>query len=83
MSKADRAFIFYDPEVIAHKRLEPISKEEVRAAFGEGNLFVFDSSEEMVKALRDMDWHGKNLLLMSSGNFKGLDLKAFAKELLT
>ncbi len=83
MSKADRAFIFYDPEVIAHKRLEPISKEEVKAAFGEGNLFVFDSSEEMLEALRDMDWHGKNLLLMSSGNFKGLDLKAFAKELLT
>jgi hypothetical protein len=30
-----------------------------------------------------LDWKGKNLLMMSSGNFDGLDLKTFSKKLRT
>jgi len=83
MSKADKAFVFYDPEVVSHKRLESISKEDVFNAFGTSNVTVFDQAEEMIAALRKEDWKEKNLLFMSSGNFNGLDLAKLSQELMS
>jgi UDP-N-acetylmuramate: L-alanyl-gamma-D-glutamyl-meso-diaminopimelate ligase len=82
MRDADEAFIYFSPEVVEHKKLDPISAEQVKDAFGTENVTVFTDSEEIVNRLRKMDWTDSNLLLMSSGNFHGLDLNAFAQELI-
>lgn len=81
MERADRAIVYYNPWVIQHKRLEPLSNEMVAKAFG-GNVEVYTDSKEIVAALKSIeDWTGKNLLMMSSGNFDGIDFDAIGREL--
>ncbi len=82
MDKADVAYVYFNPEVIAHKRLQPITVEQVKAAFGKENLEVLTDAAELAAKLKKIDYSGKALLMMSSGNFSGLDIAAFEKELL-
>ena len=82
MGNADRAMIYYDPNVIAHKKLKPISKEEVANAFATSNVEVYTESNSIVSELRKLTWRGRNLLMMSSGNFNGVDFSKLADELL-
>lgn len=81
MAKASEALVYYDPDVVAHKRLEHISKSEVKAAFASDNVTVYDDMDELLTRLRSLTWKDKNLLLMTSGNFKGLDMKSLAAEI--
>ena len=80
MSKSDVAYVYFNPETIKHKRLPEINKEEVKAAFG-GNVEVFTSSEQLISELKKIQYTNSNLLIMTSGNFSGVDLKSFAQEL--
>jgi UDP-N-acetylmuramate: L-alanyl-gamma-D-glutamyl-meso-diaminopimelate ligase len=83
MEEADIAFVYYNPEVIRHKRLKDIQPEQVKAAFGGKNLTVFTNTQTLQKKLRELNYDNSALLLMTSGDFSGLDLIGFAKELLT
>lgn len=82
MEGADEAYVYFSPEVVHHKKLEPISAELVRDSFASSNVRVFTNSNELINHLRKLRWENANLLLMSSGNFDGVDLNAFAKELM-
>jgi UDP-N-acetylmuramate: L-alanyl-gamma-D-glutamyl-meso-diaminopimelate ligase len=80
MAHADKAFVYFSPEVMAHKRLEPFSVQEVADAFGQQGLEVFTDSSALFSALRSADWADKNLLLMTSGNFDGVNIKSFVAD---
>jgi len=90
MAEADIAYVYFNPKVIEHKRLTPITAEEVRAAFGTKNVTVFTESEALQEALRAQITNhqspitnkGIALLMMSSGTFDGINVKEFANELL-
>lgn len=82
MDKADVAYVYFNPEVIAHKRLQPITAEQVKEAFGRESLTVFTDANQLTAKLKEINFDGKALLMMSSGNFSGLDIIAFEKELL-
>ena len=86
MKEADVAYVYFNPKVIEHKRLTPISAEDVRKAFGTKNVEVFTSSEALQKAIcrqySAFSHQGVALLMMSSGTFDGIDVKSFAAELL-
>ena len=82
MAAADRAFVYFNPHTIEHKRLEPISADMVKEAFGGSNLEVFTDSDLLFSTLEKIDWANKNLLIMSSGNFSGKNVKEFGKSLL-
>jgi UDP-N-acetylmuramate: L-alanyl-gamma-D-glutamyl-meso-diaminopimelate ligase len=82
MDEADVAFVYYNPEVIQHKHLKDIKPEHVKLAFGGNNLTVFTDSEALQKKLRELNYDNSALLLMTSGNFSGVNLIEFAKELL-
>ena len=91
MEEADVAYVYFNPKVIEHKRLTPITAEEVKAAFGTANVEVFTESEALQAALRaQFTMHnsqctnkGIALLMMSSGTFDGINVKEFASELLS
>ncbi len=76
-----RSMVYYSPEVIAHKKLDPISVEEVKSAFDRSDLEVFTESTDLLKALGNIDFSGKNLLIMTSGNFDGVDIPVLARNL--
>lgn len=82
MKQADVAFVYYNPEVIQHKRLKEINPEQVKQAFGGKNLEVFTDSHVLQTKLRSLNYDNSALLLMTSGNFSGVNLIDFAKELL-
>ncbi len=81
MDDADEAIVFFNPKTIEHKRLDPITDEEVAAAFDKKGLQVFTDPDLLFDLLRKKNWHNKNLLIMTSGNFSGQDLKGFAKKI--
>lgn len=88
MADADVAYVYFNPKVIEHKRLTPITAEEVRQAFGTANVEVFTESEALQAKLRSTTSElikrpeGVALLMMSSGTFDGVNIKEFAQELL-
>lgn len=82
MEQADMAFVYYNPEVIQHKRLKEIDPEQVKKAFGGNNLEVFTDSAALQTKLRSLNYDNTALLFMTSGNFSGVNLAEFAEELL-
>ena len=90
MGQADIAYVYFNPKVIEHKKLQTITADEVREAFGTDNVTVFTSSEALQEALKSTISNLKSpisnvgiaLLMMSSGTFDGIDVPAFSKELI-
>lgn len=83
MKDADVAFVYYNPEVIKHKRLKEITSEKVKDAFGGDNLTVFTDSEKMQAELRNMNMDNTALLFMTSGDFSGVNVIEFSEEVLS
>jgi len=82
MNRADRAMVYYNPHTIAHKGLEEISVKEVMAAFSPSEIEVFNDSAAIKQSLEAENYRDTVLLLMSSGNFDGIKLDEFGKQLL-
>jgi UDP-N-acetylmuramate: L-alanyl-gamma-D-glutamyl-meso-diaminopimelate ligase len=80
MKMADEALVYYSPEVVKHKKLDPISKELVAEGFG-GNVIVMNETEEVLQFIRSKKWNNAVLLMMSSGNFDGINYEALGEEL--
>ena len=73
MNNADQAIVYFSLEAIKHKRLDPISKEDIQLAFKNENLKVINDKEELINHLKDIYTKNTNLLMMSSGNFNKLN----------
>lgn len=82
LNAADIGVVYYNPLTVEHKRLEPISENDIREAFKREDLNVFTDSQALLGFLKEQDWHQTNLLLMSSGTFGELDLKGLAQEII-
>ncbi len=82
MSAADTAYVYFNKDTIRHKRLDDFSKNDVYNAFGSSNVKVFTSSKDLEKELYSKKWLNSNLLMMSSGNFDGLDFKELGVKII-
>lgn len=80
MVSADTAVVYFNPEVVQHKKLDPITREMVSEGFG-GDVLVINETDEILKLLRNRDWNNTVLLMMSSGNFDGIDYELLGEEL--
>ncbi len=76
LDKCETAIVFIDPKAIAIKNLEPITNTDIETAFGKPGLIIVNSSKELKSELVKLNQENTNLLLMSSGNFGGLDFKS-------
>ena len=74
LDSADEKIIYYNPEALKIKRMEAISPDDIRKAFGDENIRVFTVSSELKQDLEQMEKSEKVFLLMSSANFGGIDL---------
>lgn len=81
MDLADEAIVYFNPHTIAHKKLKQITTQQVHKAFFRKDLKVFTRSEEVTEYLKTQTWNNKVLLMMSSGNFDGVDFKELAGQL--
>jgi UDP-N-acetylmuramate: L-alanyl-gamma-D-glutamyl-meso-diaminopimelate ligase len=81
MDAADVPFVYFSHHAVALKRLPELKAEEVSEAFADQRIRVYNDSKKLEEDLLGMNFRNKNLLLMSSGNFDGLDLEALSLKL--
>jgi UDP-N-acetylmuramate: L-alanyl-gamma-D-glutamyl-meso-diaminopimelate ligase len=81
MNTADEAIVYYNPHTIAHKKLKEITKDQVLRAFDRQDLIVYTDSNELITYLKNKHYNNSVLLMMSSGNFDGIDFTKLAGEL--
>lgn len=74
MDGLDEAIVFYSEEALKIKRMEPISPELIKEKFKNQNLKVFTNAEDLHAYWNTLDKTQGVYLMMSSGNFGGLDL---------
>ena len=81
MAKADVALVYYNPEVVRHKKLEAITNEQVLEGFG-GNVVVTNKTSEVLDFIYNQDISNSVLLMMSSGTFDGINYDELGNELI-
>ena len=81
LDAADKAVVFYARHALELKRLPPLPAEKVQAGFGKPGLHVFQEKEELNRWLMEQSYKNVNLLLMSSGNYDGLDINALSNSI--
>lgn len=79
LNPADEALVFFSKEALDIKKLDMLSKEQILEAFGRKDLSVFTNSNEFQRYLQGLDYNNTALLLMSSGNYGGLDFNEVEK----
>jgi len=75
LDMADKAVVFYSPHAVKIKRLEEISEEQIFDSFQRDDLIVYTNPEEFKSFLFNENLKETTLLLMSSGNYGGLDFE--------
>ncbi|WP_316833701.1 UDP-N-acetylmuramate--L-alanine ligase [Pedobacter nutrimenti] len=83
MDEADLAIVYIDEQTFRHKKMEPFTSLDVQTAFKNSNLQFFNDATTLKLYLSNINFKNTNLLLMSSGNFGGIDLVKLARELNT
>lgn len=76
--KGSTGIVYFNPEKVAQKKLEPITEADVKKAFGSNDVQVFTDSQKLQSFLEALPWTNKNLLIMSSGDFGGLNIQKIA-----
>jgi UDP-N-acetylmuramate: L-alanyl-gamma-D-glutamyl-meso-diaminopimelate ligase len=71
---ADRAVVFYQPETLALKNRPPIDPEVICESFDREDLNVITDTDVLHKFIHSLHERPLVVLLMSSGNYGGLDL---------
>jgi UDP-N-acetylmuramate: L-alanyl-gamma-D-glutamyl-meso-diaminopimelate ligase len=75
LDAADVAVVFYSPHALEIKKLEVITKEQIAKAFKRDDLIIYTNPDDFKNFLFTQDFKNKALLLMSSGNYGGLDFE--------
>jgi len=75
LDKADKAVVFYSPKAVAIKQLDEVSETQIKEAFKRDDLIIYTNPEDFKKFLFDQEFNNTATLLMSSGNYGGLDFE--------
>ncbi|WP_438972040.1 UDP-N-acetylmuramate--L-alanine ligase [Polaribacter sp.] len=75
LDAADKAVVFYSPHAVEIKQLEQVSKPQIANAFQRDDLLIFTNPKEFHDFLFGQDLKSTALVLMSSGNYGGLDFE--------
>ena len=81
LDAADVAVVFYAPDAVAIKQLESISAQQIKEAFNRKDLHVFTNPKIFSDYLFSQNLEQTALLLMSSGNYGGLDFDRLCKSI--
>ena len=76
LDQADKAVVFYSPHAVKIKQLDAVTKEQIALAFDRDDLIIYTDPEDFKAFIFSLDLNNKAIILMSSGNYGGLDFKA-------
>jgi UDP-N-acetylmuramate: L-alanyl-gamma-D-glutamyl-meso-diaminopimelate ligase len=83
MKAAQIPVVYFDNEKVKLKNLEPISESDIKSAFANPSILVFQEKQKLEEFLFNQTWKNKNLLMMSSGNFGGISLPELAEKIVS
>lgn len=72
---ADVAVVFYSPDAVKIKQLEEVTYEQISKSFNREDLIIFTNPSDFKNYLFGLNFDNSTLLLMSSGNYGGLDFE--------
>ena len=75
LDAADVAVVFYSPHAVEIKKLDEVTHEQIAEAFERDDLIIYTNPEDFKTYLFSQNYEDKALLLMSSGNYGGLDFE--------
>lgn len=75
LDAADEAVVFYSPDAVKIKGLEEVTADQIAQAFKREDVKIFTDPQTFQKYLFGQDFENSALLLMSSGNYGGLDFE--------
>jgi UDP-N-acetylmuramate: L-alanyl-gamma-D-glutamyl-meso-diaminopimelate ligase len=73
LEQADVAVVFYSPDAVKIKQLEEVTYEQIAKAFNRKDLIIYTNANEFKDYLFNQKFDNSALLLMSSGNYGGLN----------
>jgi UDP-N-acetylmuramate: L-alanyl-gamma-D-glutamyl-meso-diaminopimelate ligase len=80
MARADEVAVFYSKHALELKKMPDLPVEAVSSGFNKPGLAVINKREDLEQWLKQQDYENASLLLMSSGNYDGLDMLTFAEQ---
>ena len=80
LSKADVAIVFYSKHALELKRLPDLPIDKILQGFNQPNLLIMTDKNQLEEWLHKNDFTNSNIVLMSSGNYDGIDMLTFAKR---
>jgi UDP-N-acetylmuramate: L-alanyl-gamma-D-glutamyl-meso-diaminopimelate ligase len=83
LKSAQVQVVYVNADKVKYKKLEPLDDSEIRKAFGAPGIYIFNDASQLEKFLLQQSWKNKNLLMMSSGNFGGIDISELAEKILS
>ena len=75
LDAADVAVVFYSPHAVEIKKLKEVTHEQIANAFERDDLIIYTNPTDFKNFLFSQNFDNKALLLMSSGNYGGLDFE--------
>ena len=81
LDEATEAALFYCAHALELKRMPALPPEIIKEGFAKPGLQVFDKKEELMRWLKMQDYSNTNLVLMSSGNFDGLNIEKLINDI--
>ena len=75
LDSADVAVVFYSPDAVQIKRLDEVTKDQIAKSFQREDLIIYTDPQEFKDFLFSQNLDNTVLLLMSSGNYGGLDFE--------
>lgn len=81
LDAADIPVVFYLPESVAIKKLAAVSPEQISEAFLRNDLNIHTNANEFKDYVFEQNFDNSVLLLMSSGNYGGLDLEELKSKI--
>lgn len=73
LDNADKAVVFYSPAAVKIKQLDEVTQEQIARAFDRDDLIIYTNPEDFKTFLFSQNVKNTALLLMSSGNYGGLN----------
>ncbi len=73
LDSADKAVVFYSPHAVEIKKLEEVSAAQIGNAFEREDLIIYTNPAEFKDFLFSQNFENTAVVLMSSGNYGGLD----------
>ena len=80
LSQATQAVVYYDKEALSLKGMQAMHIDEIQKAFNNPSLQVFTNANDFHQYLFQQEYKNTSLLMMSSGNYGGLDWKGFTSH---